>query len=85
MTEEFAIYRDYQKAMQYANEQRVNQFSRQYDADDLEGFKVLFPVPEPEELEEVINDDFIEAVKCYDNPDTQRQLYELERFGYFYK
>lgn len=83
--EEYAIYRDYQKAMQYDKEQKVNQFNRQYDADDLEGFKVMFPVPEPEEVEEDLNDDFIEAVKYYDNPETRRQLYELERFGYFYK
>lgn len=85
MQDEYAIYRDYQKATQYQDEQRVNQFSRQYDADDLEGFKKMFPVPEPEEVEEEFFDEFIEAERCYENPETQAQLYELEKYGYFYK
>lgn len=46
MTDEYAIYRDYQKAMQYAEQQKVNQFSREYDSDDMEGFKMLFPMEE---------------------------------------
>lgn len=87
MLEETTIYPDYQKSMNYLNEQKARPV-RHYDADDLEGFKLLFPVPEPEDVQEEFfdaGDDFIEAEKCYDNPQTQAQMYELERYGFFYK
>lgn len=46
--EEYAIYRDYQKVMDYQDQQRVNQFCRQYDDEDIEGFKLMFPQEEKE-------------------------------------
>lgn len=58
MTEEYAIYRDYQKAENYLRREQSfwrDSMKRHYDAEDLEGFKVLFP--EPEEIQEEFCDD----------------------------
>lgn len=88
MTEEYAIYRDYQKVENYLRREQSfwrDSMKRHYDADTLEGFKHLFPVPEPDGIEEEFFDEFIEAEKCYDNPQTQAQMAELERYGFFYK
>lgn len=45
--EEFIIYCDYQRALIMLEDNRVNSFRRAYDADDLAGFKALFPIDEP--------------------------------------
>lgn len=44
--EEFAIYRDYQKALSYQEQQRATHFNKVYTPEDHEGFALLFPFEE---------------------------------------
>lgn len=58
MFEAFAIYRDYKKVMDYQQQQQINQFTREYDAEDMEGFKVMFPQEEKVTIETESNEPF---------------------------
>lgn len=87
--EEYAIYRDYQKVANYLRREQIlwqESIRRKYDAEDLEGFKIMFPdEPKTEEMGNECLDDFIEREKYYDNPETAAQIRHLEKYGYFYK
>jgi hypothetical protein len=93
MLDELAIYGT--NALLKAEQERGNELferlHKNYTDEDYEGFKEMFgeddkvyvPFIEPEI--DLPFGNYPEKIKCFDEPQTQRQLYHLERWGYFYK
>lgn len=86
--DEQAIYRDYQKAYQRRElERNTLQLEARYHFDDDQEYwrKVFGEVELPELTPESDEPFSTMQEKCFDEPETQAQQVQLERFGYYYK
>lgn len=74
MIEEYAIFRDYKKALDYVNQQRY-----------LNAYLPIITIKQVEIEPENLDHDFTAREEFTENPETVAQLHHLEKYGYFYK